>query len=109
MSLLRNDSDEWRSRLSAEMSIAKYALQVVLPFVLIIVTGTAWGVRLESRADHNSEAIVELKANRALTEKVLDELKVDQVRTQGKIETMMVVIANLDDTAKRIEAKLNKE
>ena len=87
---------------------ASYIVKYVIPILLIVVSGVAWGARLESRAEMNHAAILELKATTAADNKMLDAMKVEQARLNGQIETLRVMIQTLSETAKRIEDKLDK-
>lgn len=86
-----------------------YVVRYVIPMLTVVIAGVAWCARLEARGDAHEKALVELKAKMEAEEATTGSLKIEQAKLNGQIETLKVMLAQVADTAKRIEAKLDKD
>lgn len=82
-------------------------VKTYLPLLMIVVSGVVWGTRLESQQSNLNDRVTKMEIGVEQNEATLNLLKIEQTKLSGQIETLKVMLTSLQDTAKRIEDKLD--
>jgi len=78
--------------------------------VLIVAAGlVAWGSRLENLVAFQARDIAILQERQATNDNRYSDLKIEQTKIQGKIETILQVMDRIQITLDRIEGKINEK